>query len=315
MDRRQRVTRFDEPRYPYPGCPTAGSWWPRRPRSPRRGAGAAVLRPRPSRRTGPPTARPACSMPTAPTSGPTSRWAAGSRTAAARCPFHGWRFDGALGECVEIPYGGVTRIPPKAHARSYPTLERNHMIWAWYQAQGGEPFYDVPEVPEFHDDDWSPIVVRAFEVRVSAQDMAENNVDFSHFRYVHGTEAIPDDDLFTDGTYKRTVAGGRQLHPRGLRPRARGAAHHRLRDVPFVDHAARRRQRPGPLGLHRPEGQRRACRAPTPTRSAPGSRRTSRSGRTRSTGTHRSSRRPRSSSSSTGAGHSSSTPSSPELRS
>ena len=70
------------------------------------------------------------------------------------------------GTCVEIPYGDVTRIPPKAHARSYPTLERNHMIWAWYHAEGGEPFYDVPEVAEFHDDDWSPIVVRDFEIRV-----------------------------------------------------------------------------------------------------------------------------------------------------
>jgi nitrite reductase/ring-hydroxylating ferredoxin subunit len=125
-----------------------------------------------------------------------------------RCPFHSWRFEGASGQCVEIPYGDVTRIPPKAHARSYPTLERNHMIWAWYHAQDGEPFYDVPVVPEFHDDDWSPILVRSFEIRTAAQDMAENNVDFAHFRYVHGTDAIPDDELFTDGTYKRTVGGG-----------------------------------------------------------------------------------------------------------
>ena len=124
-----------------------------------------------------------------------------------RCPFHGWKFDGASGHCVEIPYGDVTRIPPKAHAHAYPTLERDHMVWAWYHAQDGEPFYEVPVVDEFHDEAWSPIVVRDFEIRVSAQDMAENNVDFSHFRYVHGTEAIPDDDLFTDGTYKRTVAG------------------------------------------------------------------------------------------------------------
>ena len=125
-----------------------------------------------------------------------------------RCPFHGWRFDGSSGECVDIPYGDMKHIPPRAHARAYPTLERNHMIWAWYHAEGGEPFYDVPEVPEFHDDDWSPIIVRDFEVRVSAQDMAENNVDFAHFRYVHGTDAIPDDDFVTDGTYKRTVAAG-----------------------------------------------------------------------------------------------------------
>jgi nitrite reductase/ring-hydroxylating ferredoxin subunit len=125
-----------------------------------------------------------------------------------RCPFHGWRFEGESGNCVEIPYGDVTRIPPRAHARSYPTLERNHMIWAWHHTQGGDPFYDVPEVPEFHDDDWLPIVVRDFEIRVSAQDMAENNVDFSHFRYVHGTDAIPEDEFITDGTYKKTIGGG-----------------------------------------------------------------------------------------------------------
>jgi nitrite reductase/ring-hydroxylating ferredoxin subunit len=124
-----------------------------------------------------------------------------------RCPFHGWTFDGADGTCVEIPYGDVKHIPPKAHTRAYPTLERNHMVWAWYHAHGDEPFYEVPEVPEFHDPEWSPLVVRDFEIQVAAQDMAENNVDFSHFRYVHGSDAIPEDDLFVDGTYKRTVSG------------------------------------------------------------------------------------------------------------
>ncbi len=122
-----------------------------------------------------------------------------------RCPFHAWKFDGDSGNCVEIPYGDMKAIPSKAHGRSYPTLERNHMIWAWHHAKGGEPFYDVPEVPEFHDADWTPIIVRDFEIRVSAQDMAENNVDFSHFRYVHGTDAIPEDEFVTEGTYKRTV--------------------------------------------------------------------------------------------------------------
>ena len=125
-----------------------------------------------------------------------------------RCPFHGWKFDGESGECVDIPYGDVKRIPPKAHARTYPTLERNHMIWAWYHAQDGEPFYEVPEVPEFHDPDWSPILVRSFEIRVSAQDMAENNVDFSHFRFVHGSDGIPEDEFITEGTYKKTIGSG-----------------------------------------------------------------------------------------------------------
>jgi nitrite reductase/ring-hydroxylating ferredoxin subunit len=125
-----------------------------------------------------------------------------------RCPFHGWKFDGETGRCAEIPYGEMKHIPPKAHSRSYPTIERNHMIWAWYHAEGGDPFYDVPEVPEFYDDEWSPIIVRVFEIRICAQDMAENNVDFAHFRFVHGTEGIPEDEFITDGTYKKAVGGG-----------------------------------------------------------------------------------------------------------
>jgi nitrite reductase/ring-hydroxylating ferredoxin subunit len=122
-----------------------------------------------------------------------------------RCPFHGWKFDGESGRCAEIPYGDMKTIPSKAHSRSYPTLERNHMIWAWYHAKSGEPFYDVPEVSEFDDDAWSPILVREFEIRVSAQDMAENNVDFSHFQFVHGSDGIPEDEFVTEGTYKRAV--------------------------------------------------------------------------------------------------------------
>ncbi|HVN50209.1 MAG TPA: Rieske 2Fe-2S domain-containing protein [Acidimicrobiales bacterium] len=121
------------------------------------------------------------------------------------CPFHGWAYDGATGACVDIPYGGGTRIPSRARVRSYPTLERNQMVWAWYHEREGEPFYDVPEVPEFADPEWSPIEVREFEIAVAAQDMAENNVDYAHFKYVHGTDGIPEDEFIVDGTYKRAV--------------------------------------------------------------------------------------------------------------
>src|SRR3954453_6132726 len=122
-----------------------------------------------------------------------------------RCPFHGWKFDGDSGQCVEIPYGGAERIPSKATARSYPTLERNHMIWAWHHLEGKPPFYDVPVVEEFDHLDWLPIVVREYQVASCCQEMAENNVDYSHFKYVHGSDAIPEDEFVVDGAYKRAT--------------------------------------------------------------------------------------------------------------
>jgi nitrite reductase/ring-hydroxylating ferredoxin subunit len=123
-----------------------------------------------------------------------------------RCPFHGWRYDGDTGRCNEIPYGNMDHIPTKARIRSYPCIERNRMIWAWHHLEGGDPFYDVPEVSEFFDAEWLPYEIVEFDVATCCQEMAENNVDFAHFMYVHGSDTIPDDEFITDGTYKRTVS-------------------------------------------------------------------------------------------------------------
>lgn len=122
-----------------------------------------------------------------------------------RCPFHGWLYDGDSGKCVEIPYGDMDRVPTKARIRSYPCLERNQMVWAWHHGEEGDPFYDVPEVPELDDDDWLPYELVEFDVATCCQEMAENNVDFAHFMYVHGYDGIPDDEFHVDGPYKRTV--------------------------------------------------------------------------------------------------------------
>jgi nitrite reductase/ring-hydroxylating ferredoxin subunit len=132
------------------------------------------------------------------------------------CPFHGWRFDGASGSCVEIPYAQSERIPAKARVRTYPTLERNGMIWAWHHATEGEPFFDVPEVPELADAAWSPPKVVDFHISTSCQEMAENNHDFAHFMYVHGSETIPAGDETIEGTYKRTISPGLERETFGL---------------------------------------------------------------------------------------------------
>jgi nitrite reductase/ring-hydroxylating ferredoxin subunit len=124
-----------------------------------------------------------------------------------RCPFHGWRYDGGTGTCNEIPYGNMDRIPSQARVRAFPCVERNHMIWAWHHGEQGDPFYEVPEVPELFDPEWLPYELVEFDVATCCQEMAENNVDFAHFMYVHGTDAIPDDEFHVDGHYKRTVGG------------------------------------------------------------------------------------------------------------
>jgi len=120
------------------------------------------------------------------------------------CPFHGWCYDGETGRCTDIPYGSG-KIPTKAAIRAYPALERNGMVWAWHHLEGKAPFYDVPVVPELSDPDWSEPYAAEFVIRTNCQEMAENNHDPAHFRFVHGTDAIPDQEIHIEGGYKRAV--------------------------------------------------------------------------------------------------------------
>jgi nitrite reductase/ring-hydroxylating ferredoxin subunit len=100
-----------------------------------------------------------------------------------RCPFHGWQYDGD-GQCVEIPY--CKKIPPKARVNSWTTCEANGMILVWHHAEGKTPDWEVPQLPEFSDPEWTEPRQFQLDVPVHMQEMAENNCDPVHFQFVHG---------------------------------------------------------------------------------------------------------------------------------
>lgn len=130
-----------------------------------------------------------------------------------RCPFHGWRFDGA-GACVEIPY--AKRIPPKAKLRAWDVVERNGLVFAWRHAQDAPPSWEIPEIPELRDDAWTAPERREWVIRSCAQEMAENTVDPAHFRWVHGTNTVPETEAMEmRGHALHVVSHNRVATPRG----------------------------------------------------------------------------------------------------
>ena len=133
------------------------------------------------------------------------------------CPFHAWAFD-ADGRNTDIPYSERTNA--KARLRSYPVIERNGLVMAWYHPNELEPAWDVPEVPEFGTEgvgtEFSAPFTRQFEIATAWQEMAENGVDSAHFRYVHGTADVPILEAYdTDGP--RSMMRSKQyfVTPRG----------------------------------------------------------------------------------------------------
>ena len=72
------------------------------------------------------------------------------------CPFHAWRYDGEEGLVKEIPYS--PSIPPRVAKKCkqvWPVKEANQIIWAWYHPNGDAPMYDVVDVAETSDPNWT----------------------------------------------------------------------------------------------------------------------------------------------------------------
>ncbi len=113
-----------------------------------------------------------------------------------RCPFHAWLWDGT-GRCLDIPYG--KKIPAKARIRSWPICEKNGLIMLWHHADDEPPAYELPDLPPWGSDEWSPYEVRNWKVRSRWLDMNENAVDQVHFRYVHGAHTIPETEVEVNG--------------------------------------------------------------------------------------------------------------------
>ena len=130
-----------------------------------------------------------------------------------RCPFHGWRFDGT-GVCVEVPY--AKKIPPKARLRTWDVVEKNGLVFAWRHAGGAPPAWEVPDVPELGDPAWTPPERREWIIRSCSQEMAENTVDPAHFRFVHGTNTVPETETAeARGHVLHVVSHNRVATPRG----------------------------------------------------------------------------------------------------
>lgn len=104
------------------------------------------------------------------------------------CPFHAWEFNGE-GKCAKIPYS--QRIPPKAGVRKWEIVEKNGLIMAWNNIEGGAPEWELPEIPEVGSPDWTDFEVREWDIKTHSMEMAENQVDVAHFQYLHGTLNYP----------------------------------------------------------------------------------------------------------------------------
>ena len=125
------------------------------------------------------------------------------------CPFHAWEFNGE-GMATNIPY--AKRTPPKVKnkqcIKSYPVVEKNQMIWAWYHPYDAEPTFEVEDIPEIGHEDWSEVSTYEWEIPTIIQETGENAADLAHFITVHGMPDMPEGDVIYDGVRRITEFDG-----------------------------------------------------------------------------------------------------------
>jgi len=114
-----------------------------------------------------------------------------------RCPFHAWKFT-SEGELIEVPY--AKKLPPKKPCiNTWPVCEVNGIVFVWYDAEGREPSWEIPEVPEINSGEYTAPIKKTFVIKAHPQEMAENLVDPAHFKYIHGNDTVPDAEAEADG--------------------------------------------------------------------------------------------------------------------
>jgi phenylpropionate dioxygenase-like ring-hydroxylating dioxygenase large terminal subunit len=129
-----------------------------------------------------------------------------------KCPFHAWRFDGH-GKCKGIPYSD--KIPKRAQIKAWQVCEKNGMIMAWCNEEGGDPEWEIPDVEEYSSDEWTDFETSEFIMKTHNIEMGENQVDTAHFKYLHGVTSFPDSVCETDGPFMRVFSKTHMDTPQG----------------------------------------------------------------------------------------------------
>jgi len=97
-----------------------------------------------------------------------------------RCALHRWCFDSA-GNNIDIPYSD--RLNKKAKVRTFPTVERNGAVMAWYHPTEEPPGWDLPELPEFGEaGGYSEVFKKHYRLDCHWQEVAETQVDAAHIQ-------------------------------------------------------------------------------------------------------------------------------------
>jgi phenylpropionate dioxygenase-like ring-hydroxylating dioxygenase large terminal subunit len=99
---------------------------------------------------------------------------------AIECPYHGWRWRGADGQCVYVPSNGPSApIPKAAVIGAFPVVERYGLIWTCV----GDPLTGPPDLPELESLEMTSAAIEPVDVEAGIRAAIENFRGVTHFPF------------------------------------------------------------------------------------------------------------------------------------
>jgi vanillate O-demethylase monooxygenase subunit len=98
-----------------------------------------------------------------------------------RCMYHGLKFDPS-GACIQIP--GQDVIPAKLGVRSFPVVEKDHLVWIWMGEPGQADPAQIIDFPYLRDAQWQGLP-EYMHYDANWLLIVDNLSDFAHLAFVH----------------------------------------------------------------------------------------------------------------------------------
>jgi len=107
-----------------------------------------------------------------------------------QCGYHGLQFD-CHGQCLKIPT--QSRIPPAAHVRAFPVIERWGALWIWMGDAALADDGKLVCIEHYDDPDWGLVSGQYLRFDCNYLNITDNLVDPAHTTFVHeSTIGSPD---------------------------------------------------------------------------------------------------------------------------
>ena len=130
------------------------------------------------------------------------------------CPFHLWSW-GADGVCDNIPY--AKKIPDKAVIKSWPSLEKNGLVFVWQDPENNPPIPEQePEaMADWYSGNWTDWEMRAIPIASQGRELVDNMADMAHFGPIHYSTVKSFSNTMDGHKFVQYMVGGHQILTEG----------------------------------------------------------------------------------------------------